>query len=250
MTDADSLAPSETLVQMRAISRAKAPRSGDFATNLTKVTTRISEVVTEAVAGANWTHVGWAIFALGAQLQLHAEGWVGRTKSTIPRGQMVKGVQAGAELASRAGDALISRAEHSAPGGDAGGFSVHERLTRARPGLVNGARAMLASLVPSNELMDPLITEIRGTDWGPDDKSLLATTMRALPGLDRDQAGWGLLVSGSSLLDLANAAAPEPSPTPRWGLRRRPKEGADLLGFALVGAAFALTGDALARSGK
>jgi hypothetical protein len=249
MSEADSLTPSQTLREMRAMSRAKLVELGDSAAELTTMTTRISEVVTEALTGARWTHVGWAMFALGVQLQLNAEAWVARTKSTIPRAELVKGMRAGAEFGYRAGEALISRGEQIAPAGD-GGFSVDERLDQTRRRLVDGARSVLGSMLPGAESTDSLITVIRGTDGGPDDKSVLATISRALPGIDREQAGWGLLISGSALLEVADEAAPEPPPERRRGLRRKPKEGADLLGIGMVGAVFSLAGDALAPSDK
>lgn len=243
---------------MRKIAHERWPGMDELPAGAARATTEITDDVTRELGGAKWAHVGWAVFFLASQLQLNAEGWVSRTKPAIPRRQMVSGVQEGGTYAIRAGDALISRGQEAGPGDDGSAFIAGERLVRARPALVGGARAALESMMPSTEDTDKMISAIRETDGEPDGASVVGRTMQSLPGLDRQQAGWGLIVSGSSILGLSGEAAaepaeaaPQPAPSRRWGLRRKPKQdagrGAEVLGFALIGAVFVITGDDLAR---
>jgi hypothetical protein len=199
--------------------------------------------VEEALRGADWSHVGWAMFAIGAEVALEDEVFAAHVRRAISPAQVLLGVRRGAQLTCRVGDALIDRAEPptSAPT-DRSALEVGDAAPAARSTLVNAAESLLAGLLPSAELLADFVETIRGRRDDPE-SGMVAEVARALPGIDPTQAGWGLVICGSSLLALAESAAPE-SPRRRWLRRRIAQQGADLLGTALVGAVEVIAGDA------
>lgn len=236
------------------MARQEWSKAGELEDGLAQLTTRISDEVTEALVGTSSTQAGWAMFAFGMNLIVSAEAWAATVSAS--RGELGKGdvhraaelgVRSTADLLSRAGDSLIARGEGEPAADREGGFSPDERLRKARPDAVASARTWLRGLVPRD---DELLGEVIGTIRGADD-SLVDRTARALPGLGRTQAGWGLMVSGSLILQFVKKL-PEPaseSTGGRWGRgrRRQLREAvAGRMGMALDGAVFVLAGDALA----
>jgi hypothetical protein len=207
---------------------------------------RISGEVAEALPSADWRQVGWGAFALAANLALNVEAFAGYVRTSIPPAHVLKGARGGAQLTCQAGEALISRGEQAARNAPHATvtFTVGEGLVKTRSGLVTAAESILDVLVVSAELKGTLIETIRGHGRGPDDDGMVAMITRALPGLDRAQAGWGLLVCGTSVLAFADEAASAAKPG-RWAPRRRSKDDAELLGISLVGSVIAIAGDAL-----
>lgn len=89
MTDAGSLKPHETLLEMRAMARQEWSRAGELEDGLAQLTTRISDEVTEALVGASSTQAGWAMFAFGMDLMVSAEAWAATVSAS--RGELGKG---------------------------------------------------------------------------------------------------------------------------------------------------------------
>jgi hypothetical protein len=242
------LAPSETLVELRRVGHDTWMRSDSSPASALKVAASISTDVGHTLPTADWKHVGWAIFTVGTQVLLKDKAFAGHVRRAIPPAQVLLGVQRGAQLTCRVGDALIDRGERPAgTRSQQSTFEVGESLLQGRSRLVRAAESVLAQLLPGAELLASFDRAIRGPVDEPNRTCMMTNIVHELPGIDAAQAGWGLVVCGSSLLSLANEAAPE-SQRRRWLPSRRSQEGADLLGTALVGAVDVIAGDAWIRS--
>jgi hypothetical protein len=242
MTNDTFVGPSETLEALRRVGRETWMDAENSAESALSVAAAITAAVTEALPDAAWPQVGWAIFAVGAQVALKDEAFAGHVRRAIPPAQVLIGVRRGAQLTCRVGDALIDRGEQRS---DGGAFQINELTLDTRPKLVGAAEAVVVQLLQNDELATSFRAVIRGGGGdasGSGGDGMVAGIARALPGIDGTQAGWGLIVCGSRLLSLADDAAPTSKPR-RW--RPRPQaDGADLLGTALVGSVAVIAGDA------
>jgi hypothetical protein len=247
MTPEPLIVPSEALLALRQAGHETWMRSDVTAESVLAMTGVISDRVAQALPGADWIHVGWAIFAVGAQVVVKNEAYAELVRGAIPRSQVLLGVRRGAELTCRVGDALINRREQPPSAPTEGAFQVSDFMLKARPRWVDGAESVLPQLLPGAEAVAAFSAVIRGREGAPGADGMVAMLAPALPGIDATQAGWGLVVCGTSLLSLADAAVPE-SKGRRLLRRRRPQEGADLLGTALVGSLTVMAGDSWIES--
>jgi hypothetical protein len=244
------LTPSEMLQSLRRVGRETWMRPEVSPESALSVAASIAQNVEEALPGADWSNVGSAIFAIGSQVALKDEAFAGQVCRAIPPAQVLLGVRRGAQLTCRVGDALIDRGEQAtSTRSDRSAFEVDEAALADRSTLVHAAESVVPELLPNAELVAGFLDAIRGPADDPSRDGMVTKVAQALPGIDAAQAGWGLIFCGSNLLALADAAAPE-SKRRRRLPQRRPQQGADLLGSALVGAVDVIAGDAWIRSAR